>query len=34
VPKTLELCGAAASFVMFTFGLVSFVTVLGALAGG
>jgi hypothetical protein len=34
MPKTLELCGAAASFVMFTVGLVSFVTMLGALAVG
>ena len=33
MPKTLELCGAAASFVMFTVGLISFVTVFGALAG-
>jgi len=30
--RTLELCGAAASFVMFLSGLVSVVTVFGALA--
>ena len=33
MPRTLELCGAAASLVMFTAGLVSLVTILGALAG-
>ena len=32
MPQPLELCGAAASFVMFIAGLVSFVTVIGALA--
>jgi hypothetical protein len=32
MPRPLELCGAAASFVMFLAGLVSFVTVIGALA--
>ena len=32
MPRPLELCGAAASFVMFLSGLVSVKTVLGALA--
>lgn len=30
--RSLELCGAVASFVMFLSGLISAVTVLGALA--
>ena len=34
MPRTIELCGAAASFVMFTVGLVSLVTVLGGFAVG
>jgi hypothetical protein len=29
--RPLELCGAAASFVIFMVGLISFVTVFGAL---
>jgi hypothetical protein len=34
MPRTIELCGAAASFVMFTVGLISLITVVGGLAVG